>query len=377
MNLEQVAILEQGVEVWNKWREENSDIRIDLSNACLSNTVLIGADLKGANFSRAIFDNADLTKADLAGSNLEYAYFDRAILKNVNLITANLEYARLYRCNLTNAKLLRAKLEMARLNESDLTRTNLSSASLKNTGLSEVNLKEANLEDVDFIRTYFDRTNFDGAQLGFTTFINVDLSTASCLNTVKHRGPSAIGIDTIYRSEGCIPEGFLRGAGVPESFLEVMNALFQQPIQYYTCFICYSSKDQIFAERLRDDLQARGVRCWCASHDMKTGDFIRPRIDEAIRLYDKVILILSKNSIKSGWVEFEVEAAIEKEQREKALVLFPIRIDRFVMDCEASWANHIRRTRHMGDFERWKIYDKYHKSFLILLRHLKSKQNII
>ena len=37
-NEKQLAILRQGVEVWNKWREANSHIEIDLSGADIRDT---------------------------------------------------------------------------------------------------------------------------------------------------------------------------------------------------------------------------------------------------------------------------------------------------------------------------------------------------
>jgi hypothetical protein len=77
-------------------------------------------------------------------------------------------------------------------------------------------------------------------------------------------GPSTIGIDTIYRSKGKIPEGFLRGAGVPEEFITYMRSLVANPIEFYSCFISYSSKDQQFAESLYAALQVKNVRCWFA-----------------------------------------------------------------------------------------------------------------
>jgi hypothetical protein len=84
-----------------------------------------------------------------------------------------------------------------------------------------------------------------------------------------------------------------------------------QPIQFYSCFISYSSKDQEFAERLHADLQNKGVRCWFAPHDMAIGAKIIDAIDEAIRLRDKVLLILSENSVASDWVEEEVTRALD------------------------------------------------------------------
>ena len=87
---------------------------------------------------------------------------------------------------------------------------------------------------------------------------------------------------------------FLRGVGLPDNLIDYLPSLLNQPIQFYSCFISYSSKDQAFAERLHADLQAKGVRCWFAPHDMPIGAKILDAIDEAIRLRDKVLLILSE-----------------------------------------------------------------------------------
>lgn len=145
--------------------------------------------------------------------------------------------------------------------------------------------------------------------MGETSIADVDLIGVKGLETVSHFGPSSIGIDTIYRSHGNIPEVFLRDAGVPEPFIANMKALVSamEPIQFYSCFISYSSSDQEFAKRLHTDLQQKRVRCWFAPEDMKIGDKFRQRIDEAIRVYDKLLLVLTENSVKSAWVEKEVE----------------------------------------------------------------------
>ena len=97
-----------------------------------------------------------------------------------------------------------------------------------------------------------------------------DLSETRGLDTVRHTAPSEIGIDTIYRSKGRIPLAFLRGAGVPEHFIEYIPSLVAPgAIQFYSCFISYSAKDQEFADRLYLDLQNKGVRCWFAPHDIQ------------------------------------------------------------------------------------------------------------
>jgi hypothetical protein len=147
----------------------------------------------------------------------------------------------------------------------------------------------------------------------------------------------------------------------------------KQPAPRCSCFISYSSKDQEFADRLYADLQANGVECWFAPEDLKIGDPFRQHIDDAIRRYDKLLVVLSETSVASTWVESEVEAALERERAAKGeTVLFPIRLDEAVMKTSQAWAADIRRKRHMGDFSLWQDHTSYQKAFQRLLRDLQG-----
>ncbi len=86
------------------------------------------------------------------------------------------------------------------------------------------------------------------------------------------------------------------------------------------------------------------------------------------------MIVLSEASVESRWVEREVNAAREREDRENRTILFPIRIDDAVMNAPQPWAADIRRTRHIGDFIRWKDHDSYEKAFARLLRDLKATE---
>ena len=46
-NQEQLGILKEGIEVWNKWRNEHPDLTIDLSKADLEDADLGGIDFGG------------------------------------------------------------------------------------------------------------------------------------------------------------------------------------------------------------------------------------------------------------------------------------------------------------------------------------------
>lgn len=275
-----------------------------------------------------------------------------------------------------------ADLSRANLSEADLSEADLSGANLSLANLSEANLSQADLSQADLSGANLYLANLSGASLylvnlsenivGLTVFGNVDLRTVKGLDTVHHSSPSTIGIDTILRSEGNISAAFLRGTGATDSFITYIRSLSQNPIEYHTCFISYSSKDQAFAERLYTDLQSKGVRCWFAPEDMDVGDKIRHRIEESIRLYDKLLLVLSENSIASNWVAYEVERALNKEPTGVPKVLYPIRLDNAVMTSQAGWANDIKSTRHISDFTHWRNLDDYQKAFNRLLRALKA-----
>ena len=65
-------------------------------------------------------------------------------------------------------------------------------------------------------------------------------------------------------------------------------------------------------------------------------DRIRDRIDQSIRVYDKLLLVLSEVSLGSQWIEHEVETALQKERDDKASVLFPVRLDDAAMEAKGS-----------------------------------------
>lgn len=127
------------------------------------------------------------------------------------------------------------------------------------------------------------------------------------------------------------------------------------------------------ARRFHADLQDAGVRCWFAPENLKIGDRLGPRINEAIHIQDKLLLILSEHSVQSSWVEHEVDTASKKEEREERDVLFPIRIDESIFETSQTWALLLCANRHIGDFTKWKDQDAYQIAFQRLLRDLKHE----
>lgn len=402
LRLHLVRLLYSGADGWNNWRKENRHINLDFSKQRFEGMLsanLYDVDFSDATFTEARFHSANLRRAnfknsDLSGANLDGADLHEASFSGANLICTNLGGSRganlsgvssLSGANLTRAEvsgdltgmdLTICKCEGTKFIDVKLNRANAGSAIFKNSIFNKVMLIGANIMGADFSSAEFSDVDFTDATVGLTIFANNDLSNVRGLETLSHRMPSTIGIDTIYRSKGNIPEIFLRGCGVPEEFITYMHSLTAHPIKFYSCFISYSSKNQLFADRLHADLQTKGVRCWFAPEDMKIGDRFRVKIDESIRVYDKLLLVLSENSVASSWVEKEVETAMEREQEDSQhrTVLFPVRLDDAVMEIKTGWPADVRRTRHIGDFTHWKDHDSYQKAFNRLLRDLKASE---
>ena len=358
--------LNNGVEIWNAWRTENPKVLPNLSGADFHEANLIGVDLSGADLRGARLSEANLRTANLSEARLRTANLSGANLSGANLSEAHLRTARLIRAHLHEAQLIRTDLSGTDLSEADLSGANLSGAHLRG-----VDLREANLRGAHLIRADLHDAHLSEARLFETVFANTNLGDVQGLDACNHEGPSIIDHRTLAAS-GPLPLSFLRGCGLPDEFIEYLLSLLNQAIQFYSCFISYSTKDQLFVERLHADLQNKNVRCWFAPHDLPIGAKTWDAIDEAIRRRDKVLLVLSQAAIDSDWVEDEVSKAYAEERERKTLVLFPIRIDDSVMTTNEAWARKLRDQRNIGDFLRWNEPSEYNKSLERVLRDLKS-----
>lgn len=299
MNKEHFKQLKKGVEHWNKWREENPLISPDLRKASLLGANLREADLSKANLHKANLRGANLSKADLSGANLRRA----------SLSKADLSGAQLY------------------------------------------------------------RTIFEKALFGYTLLSNLELSDGLHLESIRHNSPSHLDTMTLAQSKGKLPEAFLRGCGLkkweirsaqlyqedlsPNQITDIVYEIDQlrsgSPLQLHHLFISYSRKDSAFVNHLEPYLRKKDISFWRDIHDMVAGP-IEKQIDKAIQINETVLLILSKNSVDSDWVESEALRARELEKQIGRHVICPVALD-------DAWKNSNWPRRLRDQIEKYNILD--------------------
>lgn len=114
-------------------------------------------------------------------------------------------------------------------------------------------------------------------------------------------------------------------------------------------FVSYSSKDKGFAVRLSGDLESFGVRVWIDQGELQIGDSLLERISEAISSVDYLAVILSPASVKSPWVQKEVEIAMNQEIKGRRVKVLPL----LTKQCELP---SFLETKVYADFTRPELY---------------------
>jgi NAD-dependent SIR2 family protein deacetylase len=126
-------------------------------------------------------------------------------------------------------------------------------------------------------------------------------------------------------------------------------------------FISHSHQDKKFVNILSTRLIADGILVWTDEKELALGDNISEKINNAISKTDYFIVVLSKNSINSSWVSFELSATRLKEISKQKNIILPVLIE----DCEIPFS---LRDRLFSDF-RFSFEEGYQK----LLKALKAQ----
>ncbi|NER82345.1 MAG: pentapeptide repeat-containing protein [Leptolyngbya sp. SIO1D8] len=232
-NEKHLEILNQGVEAWNQWREENPKLKPDLSRANLHN----------ANLSYANLSEVNLRGANLNLANLRYAKLSKANLSNTNPFEANLSGADLKGANLSGTNLSYANLSETNLRGANLRSASLIYTDLRNADLFEADLFEADLRVVQALFANFSQSILTGTiiedwQIGRST----NLEGVKCDYIFRKRDPKT------YKPAARLPADpnsifapgeFVQRFQILESALETIDLTFIDGIDWKAFFVSF------------------------------------------------------------------------------------------------------------------------------------------
>ncbi len=199
-NQEQLAILRQGVEVWNKWRANKHASGIGPDKLDLRD-----AHLRGASLRKAQLWSVDLSGADLQDADLSYTFLRRADLTGANLVRADLRSSDLLQANLTGVDLSEANLQGVSLVEAKIDKAKVSGSWVY--GISVWDLKGEFEEQKDLIITRAEQSTIRVDNIKVAQFIYLILNNEEIrdvINTLTSKSVLLLGRFAIPGRKGIL-----------------------------------------------------------------------------------------------------------------------------------------------------------------------------
>ncbi len=93
----------------------------------------------------------------------------------------------------------------------------------------------------------------------------------------------------------------------------------------FDVFLSYSSKDRSWVNHLKEALQKQGLKVWLDHDQIRPGDLFAGALEQGLEESKAVALIVSPESMESGWVEEEYARALSLAQgKRQPLQLIPV-----------------------------------------------------
>lgn len=131
-------------------------------------------------------------------------------------------------------------------------------------------------------------------------------------------------------------------------------------------FISHAHADNETVERLAEEIEGSGFLCWLDLWELDVGDSIRRRVEDGIKAADWLIVALSSASVKSAWVNQELNMAFVRELEERHVFVLPVVLERceiplslrdkfyadFTQDFDAGMQRLLQRFKNVPAAER-------------------------
>jgi len=94
-------------------------------------------------------------------------------------------------------------------------------------------------------------------------------------------------------------------------------------------FICHASEDKDAACELALAMKKFGAEVWFDEWEIKVGQSIVQKINDALGKVSHLIVLLSQNSVDKPWVQKELSSALMRQLSQNCISVLPLRLD----DC--------------------------------------------
>ena len=183
-------------------------------------------------------------------------------------------------------------------------------------------------DTVDLRNSYFFdstlfKTSFVDCHIGQHTFVTTHPPKFECY--------ASMDFQTIVKSEKIDKEILQTFFNVPPSVnINKIIGDMTKAKTFSTVFISYSFKDSVFAARLNEALNKKGIRTFIWEKDAVGGSRLDEIMTSGINEHDKLLFIASEHSIRSKACQYEITTARKKQEQSWKNVFFPIYIDDYL-----------------------------------------------
>ncbi|WDP88513.1 MAG: pentapeptide repeat-containing protein [Desulfobacter sp.] len=204
------VLLEQGVDGWNEWRDENPEINPNLS--CVDLEIHKERLSPSSLYKKIAHSSNNIIKRGDENKQIRFSFlkinFNRTNLERANLSNVDLEKARLGFSNLRNSKLQQTRFQGAYLQASDFQGADLFWTDLKDATMNQANLQNSLLVYADFTRAIV-------ADIKYTKEIRILGQVFFSYNTIKSFHGINVG--------SCIGNQVFRRYAMDQDFIETFK----------------------------------------------------------------------------------------------------------------------------------------------------------
>lgn len=142
--------------------------------------------------------------------------------------------------------------------------------------------------------------------------------------TTHVEGPTVLAYVFLNIACASAPRALVRNAVA--AYVEGLSRLTKPSIH---AFVCYASEDRTVARELAKTLSQLGADVWLDEREIRVGDSIVQRINDALGIVSHFLFLLSTNSVNKPWVQRELSSALMLQLSQKGIKILPVRLD----DC--------------------------------------------